>query len=315
MSLTDKNQKCAVCTAYLFPEDDIVYCPVCGAPHHRDCYNSIGKCGFDELHGTDLQYKKPEEAKEKQPESETPPTPPITQTCQGCGMDIERGARYCNNCGMPVGMSGGMGGAPFVFNPFEQSAPIKEETPIADGVTVKDAAKIVKSNSFRYIPKFLKLSKENKRSWNWAAFLLPHGWFGFRKMYKESIITSILTIVSVILNFPLSIAVAQLPLADESIRNYVQLAEYYTQFLGDIGTLPILLSFIGLALGLIIRIVCGIYGDYIYKQRVILSAELVKNAEDTEAAEEKFSGTSFFGFFLAVCAVEFIPTLLSVILL
>lgn len=306
MSLTDKNQKCAVCTAYLFPEDDTVYCPVCGAPHHRDCYNSIGKCGLENLHGTDLQYKR-EEPEEKQ----ASPEPPLSQTCRGCGMDIDKGARYCNNCGMPAGM----GGAPFAFNAFADAVSVKDETPVADGVTVKEAAKIVKSNAFRYIPKFLKLNKENKRSWNWAAFLLPHGWFGFRKMYKESLIISILTIASIVLNFPLTLAVSQLPLADESIRNYVQLAEYYTQFLGDIGTLPVLLSFIGLALGLIIRIVCGIYGDYIYKQRVILSAQLIKNSEDTEAADQKYSGTSFFGFFLAVCAVEFIPTLLSVMLL
>ena len=310
MSLADKNQKCAVCTAYLFPEDDIVYCPVCGAPHHRDCYNSIGKCGMEELHGTDLQYKR-EEPEEKQAEPKASPEPPLSQTCRGCGMDIDRGARYCNNCGMPTTM----GEAPFAFNSFADVVTIKDETPIAEGVTVKDAAKIVKSNSFRYIPKFLKLNKENKRSWNWAAFLLPHGWFGFRKMYKESIIVSLLTIVSVVLNSPLTLAVSQLPLADETIRNYVQLAEYYAQFVGDIGMLPIILSFFGLVIGLIIRIVCGIYGDYIYKQRVVLSAELIKSAENTEAAGEKFSGTSFFGFFLAVCAVEFIPTLLSVILL
>lgn len=310
MSLNDKNQKCAVCTAYLFPEDDIVYCPVCGAPHHRDCYNSMGKCGLENLHGTDLQYKRPQPEEEKPEEAQTPPTPAAPR-CSGCGMELERGARYCNNCGMPTVMDG----SPFAFNHYTEAVQIKDETPIENGVTVKEAAKIVRSNAFRYIPKFLKLDNDNKKSWNWAAFLLPHGWFGYRKMYKESIIVSILTIASVILNFPLTIAVAQLPLADESIRNYVQLAEYYSQFLGDIGTLPVLLSFIGLALGLIIRIVCGIYGDYIYKQRVVLSAELIKNAEDTEAAQEKFSGTSFFGFFLAVCAVEFIPTLLSVILL
>lgn len=310
MSLTDKNQKCAVCSAYLFPEDDIVYCPVCGAPHHRDCYNGIGKCGFEELHGTDLQYKRPDDTEEKKAESEIPP-PPVTQTCRGCGMDIERGARYCNNCGMPVGM----GGAPFVFTPFEQGSPVKEETPVADGVTVKDAVKVVRSNAFRYIPKFLKLNAESKKSWNWAAFLLPHGWFGFRKMYKESAIASILTIVSVILNFPLTIAVAQLPLADESIRNYVQLAEYYAQFLGDIGTLPVLLSFVGLVIGLVIRIISGIYGDYIYKQRVVQSVQLIKAAEDPEKTQEKLSGTSFVGFFVAVCAVEFIPSLLSLILI
>ena len=42
MSQNENKISCAVCNAYLFEEDDVVYCPVCGAPHHRECYNSIG---------------------------------------------------------------------------------------------------------------------------------------------------------------------------------------------------------------------------------------------------------------------------------
>ena len=32
MSLNTEGVSCVRCHAYLFPEDDIVYCPVCGAP-------------------------------------------------------------------------------------------------------------------------------------------------------------------------------------------------------------------------------------------------------------------------------------------
>ena len=39
-----KQDKCAYCHALLFEEDDVVYCPECGAPHHRDCYNQLGEC-------------------------------------------------------------------------------------------------------------------------------------------------------------------------------------------------------------------------------------------------------------------------------
>lgn len=315
MSLSYKNQKCAVCSAYLFDEDDIVYCPVCGAPHHRECYNNIGKCGFDHLHGTDMQYRK-EDAPEAEPEiQDSKPALSSDKVCLGCGMNLERGARYCNNCGMPANIDPKVSGAPFVLGAFENTAPIKDDTPIDEGVTVKDAAKIVRTNAFRYIPKFVKLGAQNKNSWNWAAFLLPHGWFAFRKMYKESVIVSLLSIVSVILNFPLNLAIANLPLANENIRNYLELAEYYASFANEIGGLPILLSFIGLVMGLAVRIISGIYGDYIYKQRVVASANLIKEAEEKEALSEKLSGTSFLGFFIAVLAVEFIPSLLSMLLL
>ena len=73
MSLDTKNQKCAVCSAYLFDEDDVVYCPVCGAPHHRECYLSIGKCGLEEFHGTEKEYKKPEEPETPPTENKVPP--------------------------------------------------------------------------------------------------------------------------------------------------------------------------------------------------------------------------------------------------
>lgn len=313
MSLDLRNQKCAICSAYLFDEDDVVYCPVCGAPHHRDCYNHLGRCGMEEYHGTDMQYRREEPAEEPKRETQPQPeaAPNLTEVCIRCGSKMEKGSRYCNNCGAPAGMNV----PPFAFSPFEQSEVIKETAVIDDGVTAKEAAQVVKSNTFRYIPKFLKVTAQNKKSWNWAAFLLPHGWFAYRKMYKESIITSLLSIITVVLNFPLSLALLSLPTADQSIRNSIQLAEHYAQYANEIGFLPLFLSFTGMVIGLVVRIVCGMYGDYIYKQRVVLSASLIKQAEDTEAAEKKYSGVSFVGFMLAVFAVEFIPTLLSTFLI
>ena len=44
------KDKCAICGSYLFDDDDIVYCPECGAPHHRDCYNTVGHCGKEDMH-------------------------------------------------------------------------------------------------------------------------------------------------------------------------------------------------------------------------------------------------------------------------
>lgn len=33
-----KNEKCPVCNQEFKDGDDIVTCPVCGTPHHRECY-------------------------------------------------------------------------------------------------------------------------------------------------------------------------------------------------------------------------------------------------------------------------------------
>ena len=51
MSGETKKLTCGVCHAYLFEDDDVVYCPVCGAPHHRDCYKSIGHCAYEAAQG------------------------------------------------------------------------------------------------------------------------------------------------------------------------------------------------------------------------------------------------------------------------
>ena len=56
MSFEEEKKSCSVCHAYLFDEDDTVYCPECGAPYHRECYNKLGHCALEEYHGTPEQY-------------------------------------------------------------------------------------------------------------------------------------------------------------------------------------------------------------------------------------------------------------------
>ena len=47
---------CSVCTKKLKDSDDTVFCAECGAPHHRECWNKNGGCGFSELHATEAEY-------------------------------------------------------------------------------------------------------------------------------------------------------------------------------------------------------------------------------------------------------------------
>lgn len=37
-------------------EDQVVYCPVCGAPAHRSCWNELGGCPFEERHAEGFEY-------------------------------------------------------------------------------------------------------------------------------------------------------------------------------------------------------------------------------------------------------------------
>lgn len=43
---------CPVCREKISDNDETAVCPVCGTPHHRDCYLKLNKCALEELHGT-----------------------------------------------------------------------------------------------------------------------------------------------------------------------------------------------------------------------------------------------------------------------
>ena len=45
-----KNKLCPVCRIAFNEDEDIVVCPDCGTPHHRECYMKIGHCGIEEYH-------------------------------------------------------------------------------------------------------------------------------------------------------------------------------------------------------------------------------------------------------------------------
>jgi hypothetical protein len=59
-----EGYKCAECKKVFSADDDIVVCPECGAPHHRECFMKNGACTMSEYHGNDFKYQ-PEKSEEK----------------------------------------------------------------------------------------------------------------------------------------------------------------------------------------------------------------------------------------------------------
>ncbi len=50
---------CEGCGRAAHPQDDIVVCPDCGAPYHRDCYEKLGRCIHTPAHGAGYEWKFP----------------------------------------------------------------------------------------------------------------------------------------------------------------------------------------------------------------------------------------------------------------
>ncbi|MGN1122700.1 MAG: RING finger protein [Eubacterium sp.] len=160
-----ENEKCPVCNKKFADGDDIVVCPKCATPHHRECYNSLGHCANRDMHGTDFEYKAPQSAV-KSTEDE------------GSASGNER----------------------YFFNPEQKAEAIPPEIQLLhnvvegeyqssaeqiDGKSLADIAAVIRTNARRFIEKF----KSGKRtSWNWGAFFFGPFYLFFRKMYKEGVI-------------------------------------------------------------------------------------------------------------------------------
>lgn len=154
MSLYE-NQKCPVCGVAFKSGDDIVTCPECGTPHHRQCYEKIGKCANASLHSTGFVYKRAQEldtenqqqANQQQINQQQNPyfIPPHGASVQGGAQQNQNGYTHIPmNFGNQQGEKAG-----FVF---------KNDDKI-DGVLLSDIITVIGANFLKFISKFKKNKK------------------------------------------------------------------------------------------------------------------------------------------------------------
>lgn len=218
-----KGMKCSVCGKPFSANDDIVVCPECGAPYHRECYAKTGKCVYADRHGTPDAWRPPQ----PQPAEEKVGN---VKRCPRCGAPNQKAALFCAHCGQPLAdenerpqgnpfpnqsnnpysrnanMGGWNGmppqggypppngnvppdyGFPFVFDPL---GGVNPNEPV-DGVPAGDVAKFVQGNTQYYIPTFLGLSRFKRNRFNFSAFFFTGIWMLYRKLYKIGTIITVL---------------------------------------------------------------------------------------------------------------------------
>lgn len=284
MGISVEGQKCPVCGAYVFDNDDLVFCPECGAPHHRECYEALGHCAYEDKHGTDEQYN-PEAEKEKTEKKgnlfgDEPPFEENTIPCRFCGEPLSKNERVCHNCRRPQTPAGSgvppFGAGPaFMFDPLGGVAP---DEMIGD-VTAKEIKDYVAVNTQRYVPRFKAIKKEKKKSWNWAGFLLPETWLFYRKMYFPGILVTILLVISTLFSLPFYDYLKTLP--EEAKTAPMILFRYMLGDMDFIAKQPFFWMMIGsMLIDIGIRIACGFMGDRIYLKTVTEGIKNVKAAEN-----------------------------------
>ncbi len=308
MSLNIEGSSCARCKAYLFKEDDVVYCPICGAPHHRECYNALGHCALEELHGTDREYSKEKEMAALAELSQNTENSEDTNSynlvsCRMCGEKYDGKNRNCPRCNAPnlSAMNG--------FEGFDFLGGVPKDYKIDEDVTADEAKRFVIANTHRYIPKFATLNKAKKLSWNWFAFLFPCGWMLSRKMFKSGIIIGILTILANLITYPLNLTLYNLGVTTSA--SSADLIVSIAEVLPQIDVSAIIFAFVGFFADIIIRLFSGMYGDYMYKSHTVAQIKKIKSqSDDIDYSYRKNGGVNIFNFFIATLILQYVPTIL-----
>ena len=154
-----KNYFCPVCNNKFTDDDDVVVCPECGIPHHRDCYFSNGGCFNEEKHNSTENVS---EAYKQDVAEEIEAIPVEPDEFQD-KKEEERNEFFKN----------------VSFNP--------SSTPLIGGKHGYLFEIAVGKNQRYYIPRFMLMDKFQKSlNWNFFAFICPLAWSLYRKMYKLS---------------------------------------------------------------------------------------------------------------------------------
>lgn len=296
------GKTCEACHAYLFEDDDIVVCPDCGAPYHRDCYAALGRCALADRHGTPDAYH----AAPSSPDAEK-------HTCAACGRQSAADSAFCPYCGIPfdeqkrphiVPPTPVPTGLPFgvaVGGSLDPCGGVKKETDLGDGVTAEEAAAFVGIKPSYYLPRF---AANKKVAFNGAAFLCPAAWFAYRKQYKWLILSLVLSLAALICMVPMysemAAAISKLP------TDIVTRSDYYTLLMQSASDLAasvpigsVLLYLFSLVLFAAQGILCGLFGTALYREHTL---EAVKKAKEEGLSElpdlARKGGVNFFLFLL-----------------
>ncbi|MBQ8056912.1 MAG: DUF2628 domain-containing protein [Ruminococcus sp.] len=301
------GNKCPVCDKYFHIGDDIVVCPECGTPHHRECYQNNGGCANADRHKDGFDYQ--EDIKQSINHNESKGI-----ECKKCGTKNSEDAFFCTKCGnslhedrantntqnaqapkeQPFGNTQ-FGGNPNVMI-FDPLAGVSPSADLGDQITAGEYAKYVKQNTPYFITVFNNIKKFSKSRFNFCAMFFGGGYLLFRKMYKVgAIITAIqtaLTIIYLYLNYYIASNNAYDKLFEASSQNdYNAFLLYYSE-LSDKDLYFILLFMMIAFITLVLDIVIGacanrMYYNHCRKEIAKIKSEAIEPAKVGETLSKK----------------------------
>ena len=181
-----KGNTCPVCKQKFKEADDIVVCPDCGTPYHRECWKKVGVCVHQADHAAGFEWT-PDNVISDRPDD---------IVCPNCGTHNPLGAKYCNHCGVSLPdhpdnvqyqqdhpAPGGNG--PVYANgsyqadgaPQYRQAPRQEQAPDQDFFSAGS------------------MGPDGKAVISFSAFFLGPFYFFYRKMWKQGVLFALLDFI------------------------------------------------------------------------------------------------------------------------
>ncbi len=196
-----RGQICPVCNRRFVDDEDIVVCPDCGAPHHRECYKDNGACAHIESH--DKKYEWHAAAPE-----------PLPVSCKNCNATNMPGIEFCEKCGASL----------LEYEPIEDKEEFKESEQIPfftmftnminmssndhiDGIKVKDWLTYIGTAAPSYLFAFKRMDETKRKvSFSISALFFGPLYFLYRKMWLWGVLSFLLQAV---LSIPSSIVLLE----------------------------------------------------------------------------------------------------------
>lgn len=173
------GEKCPVCHRIFLEDDDIVVCPQCGAPYHRECYKHVGKCEFKDKHGSFEWVGEKQQLKEH---FENIETADIKRREDEGGKEIPE-PDFSEIHSMEE------------YKEFMDSQLLKQERDFKpdDGVTAEELLKFIGKNAYYYFPTFAGFARKGKIvTLNFAAMLFFPLHCFYRRMNLLGTITTLI---------------------------------------------------------------------------------------------------------------------------
>ena len=185
---------CPLCKQAFKESDDVVVCPDCGTPHHRECWLENGECLRVDKHGLNEPIEV--EFKDVETEKDSDNTENNAQSIAYIG-DTNNEFNPENNESEPA--------QKIVQDIMDRLNNSTQEEVLIDNHKLSHFVAAIGKNQDYYVPRFMLFEKVKKAfSWNIAGFFVPLAWTLYRKMYKlAALVFAMYMLVFAITSFPL----------------------------------------------------------------------------------------------------------------